>query len=106
MGQLALENESHGLEATMGMRAEGQATIARPVGLRPVMVEEEKRIDLLEARAGQRPPRDEIADVVAVRGMEGDDGAGGHGAILERAYAPQIAPAPALRKRPGRKARS
>ena len=45
------------------------AFFAGVVELRSVMVEEQERVDLRQIRPGQRTSRDEIADVVAERGM-------------------------------------
>ena len=66
MHQFTLQNEGHGLEPTMRMRAEWQALIVRGINLRPMVIEEEKRVDLLHARARNWPARDEIRDVVAM----------------------------------------
>src|SRR5258708_21116562 len=63
----ALDDESHGLKSAVGMRAERQPLIPRRVHLRAVVIDEEKRLDLIE-RVG-RAPRHEIADVLALGGV-------------------------------------
>ena len=57
----------------MRMRAERQAAIVRGINLRPMVIEEKKRVDLLHARARNWTARDEIRDVVAVCGMQAED---------------------------------
>ena len=79
MGQHAFQDEGDGLEAAVRVRTEGQAAVVRRVGLRAVVVEEEEGIDLVDEAAGQRTLRDEVADIVARRGMEAVDTAGSHG---------------------------
>ena len=69
MRELARQDEGDGLETAVRMRAERQAAIARRIDLRAVMVQEQERIDLLDVAARHGPPRREIGDVVAHRGM-------------------------------------
>ena len=71
--QLAFEDEGDGLEAAVRMRAEGEAGIARPIGLRAMVVEEQESADPLQPGAGDRTPGDEIADVVAMGRMDAQD---------------------------------
>ena len=75
MRQRALENEGDGLEAPVRMRPERQPAIVGGIDLRPVMVEEQERIELVEPRTRQWPAGREIADIVADRSVLGDDSA-------------------------------
>ena len=84
MGARSLDDEGHRLAAAMRMRAERQAAIVRRIDLRPVMVEEEERIDLLQPRPRQRPAGDEIAHIVAKSWVNGGDHAL-HGGSMWRA---------------------
>jgi hypothetical protein len=77
--QQAVEDEGDGLEPAMRMRAEGQAAVARRVDLRAVVVEEQERIDLVEMGAGHGTLGDQVADVVAQRGVYPPDDLVGHG---------------------------
>jgi hypothetical protein len=72
--QLAFEHEGHGLEPAVRMRAERQPPVVRRIDLRAVVIEEQERVDLLDAGSGQRPPGDEVGDVVPVCGMYLGDG--------------------------------
>ena len=72
--QLALQDEGHGLEAAMRMRSERQAAIVRRIGLRPVMVQEQEGIDLLDPRPRHGPARHQVSDVVAVGRVPAQDG--------------------------------
>jgi hypothetical protein len=47
-----------------------------------VVVQEEEGIDLVDEAAGQRALRDEVADIVAHRGVQAVDGSCGHGEVL------------------------
>src|SRR5436305_1756834 len=76
--ELAFEDESDGLEAAMRMRAERQALVVRRINLRPVVIEEEKGIDLVERRPGKRTTRDQVADVVAHRSVHACNRSVGH----------------------------
>src|SRR6185295_9690405 len=78
---LAVDDEGHRLEAAMRMRAERQPAVAGRVDLRAVVVEEEERVERVERRARQRSPRDEIADVVAMRVVGAQQSLGGHWAF-------------------------
>ena len=71
VGKLAGENEGHRLEAAMRVRAEGQPAIVRRIDLRPVMIDEQERVEALRRR--QRPPGDEIADIVALGRVKAKD---------------------------------
>jgi hypothetical protein len=74
VGELALQDEGHGLEAAMGMRPERQAVAVRRIDLRAMVVEKQEGIDLVDPRTRHRPARDEVGDVVALGGVDGDDG--------------------------------
>jgi hypothetical protein len=54
VGQQAVEDEGDGLEAAVRMRTERQAAVVRRIDLRPVVVQEEEGIDLLDVRSRQR----------------------------------------------------
>jgi hypothetical protein len=83
MHQFTLKDERHRLEAAMRMRAERQAAVVRTINLRPVVIEEQERIDLLHTRAWHRPARNKIADIVTVRWMDTADDLVGHGREIE-----------------------
>ena len=72
-----------------GCGPERQAAIVRRIDLRPVVIEEEERIDLPHLRPRHRPARDEIGDVVAMRRMEAENGLVGHGREIEALCAAQ-----------------
>jgi hypothetical protein len=72
----------------MRMRPERQAAIAWPIGLRAVMVEKQERVELLEPGPGQRPPRDQIADIVAQGGMPAPNGSYGQAALSRKRFNP------------------
>jgi hypothetical protein len=66
MHQFALKDEGHCFETPMRMRPERQTTIVWRIYLRPVMIQEEKRIHLRNARPRERATCDEIRNVVAI----------------------------------------
>jgi hypothetical protein len=76
--QFALEDEGDGLEAAVRVRPERQAAVVRRVGLRPVVVQEQEGIDLVDEVVGQRPLGDQVADVVAHRRVQPLDGSVAH----------------------------
>src|SRR3954466_8519179 len=65
MHQRSRDDERDRLEPAMRMRSERQPAIPRRIHLRSMVVEKEKRIDLLNVVVRQRPPRMQLADVVA-----------------------------------------
>jgi hypothetical protein len=69
MRQLALKNESDGFKSAMRVRTKGQSTVRRRITLRPVMIQEQKRVELIERRIGERTRSPEIADVVLNGGV-------------------------------------
>ena len=48
MGQFAVQNEGDGLEPSVRVRAEGQAGVARRIGLGPMVVQEQEEIWLVK----------------------------------------------------------
>src|SRR4051794_38898979 len=78
MRQRSLDDERHRLEPAMRMRPERQSAIPRRIHLRPVMIEKEKRIDLLNLIIRQRPPRMQLANVIAQGAVLLANGAEGH----------------------------
>src|SRR5690606_21641989 len=75
MREVACEDEGYRLEAAMRVRPERQSVVTGRIDLRPVMVEEQERIDLRKVRPGHRPPRHEVGNVVALGRVNGSDGA-------------------------------
>jgi hypothetical protein len=73
VGQLAGQDERHRLEAAVRVRPERQSGVLRRVDLRPVVVEEEERVDLRDTGAGQRPAGDQFVDAVAMRRVQAPD---------------------------------
>ncbi len=69
----------------MRMRAEWEAAIARWINLRAMVIQEEKWIHLLNTRSRYGPPCDKIRDVIAMRGMDGEDRLLTDASELERA---------------------
>ena len=59
---VAFENKRHGFEAPVRVRAEGQAAVVGPVHLRAVVVEKQKRVDVLNRVRGQGPVGDEVGN--------------------------------------------
>jgi hypothetical protein len=66
----SIDDEGDGFEAPMRMRAERKPAISRRVDLRPMVVQEEERVDLLDDVVGERPAGDEVTDVVAHPSMQ------------------------------------
>src|SRR5688572_4014988 len=74
MSELAGQDERHGLEAAVRMRAERQAAVPRRIDLWAVVIQEQERIDLLDVAAGHGAPCRQIRDVVAHGRMRALDG--------------------------------
>src|SRR4051812_136232 len=84
MHQRSHHDERDRLEPAMRMRSERQSSISRRIHLRPVMIEKEKRIDLLNLVIRQRPPRMQLANIVAQRAVLLANGADAHASRSER----------------------
>jgi hypothetical protein len=70
----------------MRMRAERKPAIAGRVDLRTVMIQKEKRVDLIDLVVRQRTPGVKLADVVAFRAVGSADGALGHPSIVAELF--------------------
>ena len=73
MRERALKNERDSFKTAMRMRAKRQALVVRQVSLRPVMVEEQERVEVWQARPRQWAARYEIADIVTQSGVHAQD---------------------------------
>ena len=87
MGDVAVENERHGFEAAMGMRAEGQAVVGRAVVLRSVVIQEQERIDVVDGSGGHGAARHQIGDVFAHGVVDAAYGSKGHTFQITRSRA-------------------
>jgi hypothetical protein len=74
----AVEDKRDGLEPAVRMRAERQAAVVRRIDLRAVVIQEQERVDLVEMRSRHGALGDEVADVVAQRGVYAPDDLVGH----------------------------
>jgi hypothetical protein len=85
MGEGAFKNEGDRFKTAMGMRTKRQAVVVGQICLRPVMVEKQERVEVWQSRPRQGTARHQIADIVAIGGVNPEYGFVGHVASSERA---------------------
>lgn len=66
MCEAASQDKRNSLESTMGMGTERQSLIVACIDLRAMVIKEQEGADLLDGATRQRPPRDEIGNVVTL----------------------------------------
>ena len=79
VGQRALQNEGDRLEPPVRVRPKRQPTIIGGIYLRAVVIQEQKRIELIHARPRQRPAGDQVSDIVTMGRVLSDHAANGWG---------------------------
>ena len=80
MGKEALRDERERLEALVRMWPERQAWVVGSVGLRPMVVEKQERVQIGQGAGGEGALGQKSADGVVVGRHEPEQGGGGHGA--------------------------
>ncbi|GEM_PF-5825216 len=81
MSEATFKDKGYRLKSAMRMRAEGKAAIVRWLGLRPMVVEEQERVDLRQAGPRDGPARHQILDIVTHCPVKGDELPGAHAGI-------------------------
>ena len=79
VGQRALQNEGDRLEPPVRVRPKGQPAVVGRVNLRAVMIQKQKRIELIQSRPRQRPAGNQITDIIPMGRMLSDHTANGWG---------------------------